>query len=45
MDNYDTVVAALNGLKAKGYDLDFNIALTTLNVKHKIFVSTQMNLK
>ena len=26
MENYETVVAALNGLKAKGYSLDFNIA-------------------
>ena len=26
MENYDTVVAALNGLQAKGYSLDFNIA-------------------
>ena len=26
MDNYDTVTDALNGLKAKGYTLDFNIA-------------------
>ena len=26
MDNYDTVVAALSGLKAKGYTIDFNIA-------------------
>ena len=26
MENYDTVVAALTGLKAKGYKLDFNIA-------------------
>ncbi len=26
MDTYDTVVAALSGLKAKGYSLDFNIA-------------------
>jgi hypothetical protein len=26
MENYDTVVGALNGLKAKGYALDFNIA-------------------
>ena len=25
MENYDTVVAALNGLKAKGYTHDFNI--------------------
>ena len=25
MENYDTVVAALAGLKAKGYTLDFNI--------------------
>jgi len=25
MDNYDTVTGALNGLKAKGYTLDFNI--------------------
>jgi|SRR5665647_1020934 len=26
MENYETVVAALAGLKAKGYTLDFNIA-------------------
>ena len=26
MENYDTVVAALDGLKSKGYTLDFNIA-------------------
>ena len=26
METYDTVTAALNGLKAKGYTLDFNIA-------------------
>lgn len=26
MENYDTVVAALQGLKAKGYTLDFNIS-------------------
>ena len=26
MENYDTVVAALQGLKSKGYTLDFNIA-------------------
>ena len=26
MENYDTVVAALAGLKAKGHTLDFNIA-------------------
>lgn len=26
MDNYDTVTEALNGLKAKGYTTDFNIA-------------------
>ena len=26
MQNYDTVVAALAGLKARGYTLDFNIA-------------------
>jgi hypothetical protein len=25
MDSYDTVTGALNGLKAKGYTLDFNI--------------------
>ncbi len=30
MENYDTVVAALNGLKAKGYNLDFNIAFDTI---------------
>ncbi len=26
MENYETVVGALTGLKAKGYTLDFNIA-------------------
>ncbi|MBC7888194.1 MAG: phosphoribosylpyrophosphate synthetase [Ferruginibacter sp.] len=26
MENYETVVAALAGLKARGYTLDFNIA-------------------
>lgn len=26
METYDTVTAALSGLKAKGYTLDFNIA-------------------
>lgn len=26
MDNYDTVTEALNGLKVKGYTIDFNIA-------------------
>ncbi|MEO6732679.1 MAG: phosphoribosylpyrophosphate synthetase [Ferruginibacter sp.] len=30
MENYDTVVAALTGLKAKGYTLDFNIAFDKL---------------
>lgn len=26
MENYETVVAALTGLKARGYTLDFNLA-------------------
>lgn len=30
MENYDTVTDALNGLKAKGYTLDFNIAFDKL---------------
>ena len=30
MENYETVVAALNGLKAKGYTLDFNIAFDNI---------------
>ena len=30
MENYDTVVAALDGLKSKGYTLDFNIAFDKL---------------
>ena len=30
MENYDTVVAALQGLKAKGYTLDFNIFFDTI---------------
>lgn len=30
METYDTLTAALNGLKAKGYTLDFNIAFDKL---------------
>lgn len=30
MESYDTVVAALNGLKAKGYTINFNIAFDKL---------------
>ncbi|UEG49185.1 phosphoribosylpyrophosphate synthetase [Ferruginibacter lapsinanis] len=30
METYETVVDALNGLKAKGYTLDFNIAFDKL---------------
>ena len=30
MENYDTVVAALQGLKTKGYTLDFNIFFDTI---------------
>ena len=30
MENYDTVVGALEGLKARGYTLDFNIAFDSI---------------
>ncbi len=30
MFNYDTVVAALNGLKERGYSIDFNLAFDKL---------------
>ncbi len=30
MQSYDTVTAALSGLKAKGYTLDFNIAFDNI---------------
>ncbi|MFN8251375.1 MAG: phosphoribosylpyrophosphate synthetase [Ferruginibacter sp.] len=30
METYDTLTAALTGLKAKGYTLDFNIEMDTL---------------
>lgn len=33
MESYDTVTAALNGLKAKGYTLDFNIAFDNIKCK------------
>jgi len=33
MENYETVVAALDGLKAKGYTLDFNIAFDKIICK------------
>ncbi len=35
MENYDTVVAALQGLKAKGYTLDFNIAFDNITCVEK----------
>ena len=39
MENYDTVVAALQGLKAKGYNLDFNIGSENIHCKeHNIFL-------
>lgn len=31
MESYDTVTGALEGLKAKGYSLDFNIAFDKIN--------------
>ena len=31
MENYDTVVGALQGLKAKGYTLDFNLAFDNIS--------------
>jgi len=31
MENYDTVVAAINGLKAKGYTKDLNIVFDKLS--------------
>jgi hypothetical protein len=31
MENYSTVVEALNGLKARGFTLDFNLANGTLH--------------
>ncbi|RYY50708.1 MAG: phosphoribosylpyrophosphate synthetase [Chitinophagaceae bacterium] len=33
MHQYDTVVAALNGLKERGYTLDFNIAFDKLTCR------------
>jgi hypothetical protein len=33
MHQYDTVVGALNGLKARGYTLDFNIAFDKLTCR------------
>lgn len=30
MESYDTVVAAINGLKARGYSINFNIAFDKL---------------
>ncbi len=39
MENYDTVVAALNGLKAKGYKLNFNIGSENIHCKeHCIYL-------
>lgn len=33
MENYDTVVAALNGLKARGYKIDFNLAFDRIKCR------------
>lgn len=33
MESYDTVVAALEGLKARGYTLDFNLAFDNIICK------------
>ncbi|MDO9374046.1 MAG: phosphoribosylpyrophosphate synthetase [Ferruginibacter sp.] len=33
MENYDTVVAALAGLKSRGYELDFNLAFDNIICK------------
>lgn len=35
MENYDTVTAALSGLKAKGYTLDFNIAFDNIKCEEQ----------
>jgi hypothetical protein len=35
MQSYDTVVDALNGLKAKGYTIDFNIAFDKITCSKK----------
>ncbi|MEO7766100.1 MAG: phosphoribosylpyrophosphate synthetase [Ferruginibacter sp.] len=35
MENYETVVAALAGLKTKGYTLDFNIAFDKITCNEK----------
>ena len=37
MENYETVVAALAGLKARGYTLDFNIAFDKITCNEKGF--------
>lgn len=37
MDNYDTVTSALQGLKLKGYSVDFNIAFDKLICKENNF--------
>ena len=33
MESYETVVAALDGLKARGYSMNFNIAFDKINCK------------
>ncbi len=35
MDSYDTVVEAINGLKKKGYTIDFNLAFDKLICSEK----------
>jgi hypothetical protein len=39
MESYDTVTQALTGLKAKGYTLDFNIAVDNIRcAAHNIYL-------
>ena len=40
MFSYDTVVEAINGLKQRGYTIDFNIAYDKIIVLVEIYVET-----
>lgn len=42
MESYDTVVGALNGLKARGYTINFNIAFDKLKCsENKIYLNPE----
>jgi hypothetical protein len=45
MHAYDTLLDALNGLKKRGYTIDFNLAFDHINVLIRVYASLLLSLK